>query len=254
MGKNTRAPKAAPQVAPKGTIVVGIPTRGVCESHFARTLTDLALWDSRYGRQHLDAERPIIWTIGATQIVNARNTLVHQFLASDRGDWLLMLDDDQVYPKELLEHLIEAADPDTRPIMGVPVWRYQADGSSSTTVKVTHNILDLHESNAFVEYTDELPDNAVVQVPAVGTGCMLVHRSVFERMADWCEQQGYGRRWCWFRHNVYLPADMAEGEDLYFCRLAAALGIPVYVTTFTTLGHVKRIILDGPLPDGVLTV
>jgi hypothetical protein len=254
MGKNTRAPKKAVETAPKGTIVIGIPSRGVCESHFARTLGDLCLWDSRYGRQHLHAERPVIWTIGATQIVNARNTLVHQFLASDAGDWLLMLDDDQVYPKELLEYLIESADPTERPIVGVPVWRMQSDPTDASNVKVIHNILDLHESNAFVEYTDELPPNAVVQVPAIGTGCLLVHRGVLLQMADWCDKQGHGRRWCWFRHNVYQPADMAEGEDLYFCRLAAALGIPIFATTFTTLGHVKRIILNGELPTGVLTV
>jgi hypothetical protein len=255
MGKNTRAPKAVNvDVATKGTVVIGVASRGTCESHLARTLGDLMLWDSRYGRQHLDPERPIIWTIGATQVVNARNTLVHQFLASDQGEWLLMIDDDQVYPKELLEYLIESVDKDERPIVGVPVWRMQSETNDPDQVKVTHNVLDMHESNAFVEYEDNLPPNSVIQVPAIGTGCMIVHRSVFERMADWCEGKGMGRRWCWFRHNVYMPADMAEGEDLYFCRLAGMMGIPVYASTFTTLGHVKSIILNGALPAGTLKV
>lgn len=253
MGKHSRARTATPKAAPKGSVVIGIPSRGECESHFARTLADLALWDSRIGRQHLDVERPIIWTIGATQIVNARNTLVHQFLASDRGDWLLMLDDDQVYPKELLEYLIESADPINRPIMGVPVWRFAADGNGGP-VKVTHNVMDLHESNGFMEWSEPLPDNVVMQVAAVGTGCLMVHRSVLVAIRDWCEANGHGTRWCWFRHNVHMPADIAEGEDLYFCRLAQVVGFPIFISTFTTLGHVKSIILNGEMPPGAVMV
>lgn len=252
MGKNTRTPKSAPSTT--GKIVIGIPSRGTCDSHFARTLTDMVLWDSKIGRGHLHPERPVIWTLGSTQIVNARNTLVNQFLASDMGDWLLMMDDDQVYPKELLEHLIEYADPTDRPIVGVPVWRMMSHDEDPATVRVTHNILDLDDGNMFVEFTGELPPNALVQVPAIGTGCMMVHRSALVRMAEWSAENGNKSRSCWFRHNVYYPADVAEGEDLYFCRLAAAVGIPVFAATFTTLRHVKPIMLSGPVPEGVLKV
>jgi hypothetical protein len=255
MGKNSRAPRATTKpTAPKGSIVVGIPSRGTCETHFARTFSDLCIWDSLHGRRHLDAERPVIWTVGSTQIVNARNTLVTQFLASDRGDWLLMLDDDQIYPNELLEYLIESADPVERPIVGVPVWRMMSEDSDPAKVRVTHNLLDLDDGNMFVEFKGDLPPNCVIQVPAVGTGCLLVHRSALVKMAEWSAQNGQASRSCWFRHHVYFPADVAEGEDLFFCRLAAACGIPVFVTTFTTLEHVKPVILSGSVPVGTFKV
>lgn len=255
MGKNTRAPKAPSTLstrhvkAPKGTITIGIPTRGTCEAHFARTLNDLILWDQRIGRQHLHPAHPTIWTVGATQVVNARNTLVDKFLTYD-SDWLLMLDDDQLYPHDLLEYLIESADPVERPIVGVPVWRLASNGDGGPT-RVTHNVMDLHESGGFVEWTEPFPEHSVIQVAAVGTGCLLVHRKVLEDMRDWCDERGHGRRWCWFRHNVYQPADMSEGEDLYFCRVAGLMGVPVYITTFTTLQHVKSLVLTGPIPEGL---
>lgn len=255
MAKQRRfaSPRPLSTLAPKGHIVIGIPSRGVCESHFARTLSDLVLFDATRGQRHLHPERPVVWTIGATQIVVARNILVDKFLENETADWLLMLDDDQVYPKELLEHMIAAADPELRPIVGVPVWRYATDGNGGP-VRVTHNVLDITDANAFVEWTEPLPPNAVVQVPAIGTGCMIVHRSVFLKMRQWCIDNGQGAKWGWFRHNVYQPADMAEGEDLYFCRLAASCGFPVFAATFTTLGHVKRMILEGPVPPGLVAV
>lgn len=253
MGKNRRVTTPAARTTPKGTVVLGIPSRGQCESHFARTLADMVLFDSLHGRRHLHPEQPILWTIGATQIVQARNVLVDKFLANPTADWLLMLDDDQVYPKDLLEYLIESVDQYDRPIVGVPVWRFATDGTGGP-VRVTHNVLDLSEHNAFVEWTDPLPENTVMQVPAVGTGCLMVHRSALEKIRDWCADNGLGTKWCWFRHMVHQPADMAEGEDLYFCRLAAHVGIPVFISTFTTLGHVKRMVLDGPVPPGLVTV
>lgn len=240
-------------VAPSGTMALGIPSRGVCHSHFTRSLTDLAIWDMRYGRQHLHPDVPTVWVIGATQIVNSRNTIVQQFLANtDGAEWLVFLDDDQVYPLNLLEILAESIDRNDRRIVGIPVWRFASQDAGP--VRVTHNVFDLHESGAFVEWTDPLPENAVMQVAAVGTGCMAVHRSVFEEMRDHSKANGTGERWCWFRHVVYQPADLAEGEDLGFCRYALALGIPVWVNTSLTLSHLKTIQLDGPLPEGALTL
>jgi len=259
MGRHSRAQAQAKrtpdkQPAPNGTVVVGIPSRGVCDSHFARTLADLVFWDRHYGSQHFDPIRPFVWSVGATQVVNARNNLVFEFLNMEHGDWLLMLDDDQLYPQHLLEHLMIAAHPEDRPIVGVPVWRFQSDGDDPNDVRSTHNVMDLHESGAFVEWTAELPPDSLVQVAAIGTGCLLIHRSVLVKMRDWSAERNLGSRWPWFRHNVWQPADMAEGEDLYFCRVAGLMGIPVFAHTFTTLGHVKRIILSGPVPPGIIKV
>lgn len=250
--KQTPSPSSR-TVAPKGTVTLGIPSRGECDSHFARTWAELVMWDRDYGRRHLHPETPFISVIGATQVIHSRNTIVEKFLAQQDGaEWLVFMDDDQLYPTNILEILIEAADPIERRIVGVPVWRFTSKDEGP--VKVTHNVMDFHESGAFVEWPGDLPPDAVMQVAAVGTGCMMIHRSVLLEMREHSISIGQGSRWAWFRHIVHQPADMAEGEDLYFCRLAWSLRIPVWVVTTVTLGHMKRIKLDGPLPEGAVAI
>lgn len=250
MARNKQRPTAR-AFAPKGTVTLGIPSRGVCDSHFARTWAELVMWDRDFGRRHLHPEQPFISVIGATQIIHSRNTIVEKFLKSD-ADWLVWMDDDQVYPNNILEILIEAADPVERRIVGVPVWRFTSKDEGP--VRVTHNVMDLHETGVFVEWPGDLPEAAVFQIGAIGTGCMIVHRSVFEEMQQHSVAAGQGARWCWFRHIVYQPADMAEGEDLFFCRIAWSLKIPVWCVSTVTLGHRKTITLTGAIPEGGVTI
>lgn len=240
--------------APKGTLTLGIPSRGECDSHFARTWAELVMWDRDYGRRHLHPEQPFISVIGATQIIHSRNTIVEKFLGQgpDGAEWLVFMDDDQLYPKNVLEILVEAADPVERRIVGIPVWRFTSKDEGP--VSVTHNVMDFHESGAFVEWPGELPKDAVLQVAAIGTGCMMIHRSVLEEMRAHSIAAGTGSRWAWFRHIVHQPADMAEGEDLFFCRYAWSIGIPVWTVTTVTLGHRKTITLEGALPPGAVVI
>lgn len=255
MSKKRKSPAPAHrQTAPKGHVTLGLMSGSMTEPHFTRTLADLVMFDREYGRKHLHPEHPSIWVIGATMVTNARNTVVNRFLAQPEGnqaDWLLFMDDDQVYPTTVIELLIESADPVERRIVGLPVWRFASDVNGP--VRVTHNVMDLHEGGSFVEWTEPFPENTVMEVAAVGTGCMLIHRSALVEMQAKSVEMGNGANWCWFRQQFYQPADIAEGEDLFFCRLAWSCGISVWLNTAVTLQHVKSIVLDGPVPEGVLT-
>jgi len=235
--------------APKGNVVVGIVSRGECKSHFARSLADMIAWDAQFGGKWLVHDKPMLWVIGGTVVANSRNNVVHQFLMSQAGDWLVMIDDDQVFPPNLIEYLMQPADAAERPVVGVPVWRFTSKDDGP--VRVTHNVFNVSDEGGFVEYED-LPKDALVQAAGIGTGCLVVHRDVLLKISDLSFNAGNGARWAWFRHNVY--GDMSEGEDLYFARACAAVGVPVYVNTALTLGHLKTIILDGPVPEGLVTI
>lgn len=248
MGKSARV-HVTGEHAPKGTVAIGIVSRGECKSHFARSLADVVSWDMQYGRRWLAHDKPMIWVIGGTVVANSRNNVVHQFLMSQAADWLVLIDDDQVFPPNLIEYLMEPADAVERPVIGIPVWRFTSKDDGP--VRVTHNVFDVAD-NAFVEF-EELPTDALVQVGAVGTGCMVIHRDVLLKLADFSHQTGNGSRWAWFRHNVY-GGDISEGEDLFFARLCAAAGVPIFVNTSLTLGHLKTVILDGPVPEGLVTI
>lgn len=241
--------------APKGTISLALASGDRPEPHTMRTVLDMVMFDREYGKQHLDAARPFVWVVGATFVTNARNRLVQKFLEQppgNRADWLLFLDDDQLYPEYLLEILMASADPVERRIVGIPVWRFISKDDGP--VRVTHNVFDVNERGEFVEWPDHLPDNAVVQVAAVGTGCLLVHRTALEEIQRVAFENGRGSQWCWFQQQVYQPADACEGEDIWFCRLAAAAQIPVWVNTSQTLQHAKTVMLQGPTPVGAYSI
>jgi hypothetical protein len=225
------------------------------EPHTARTWLEVVMYDCYHGNRHIHPSRPFLTVAGAGFVTNARNELVRKFLAQpedDRADWLLFLDDDQVYPEYLLEILMGSAHPVERRIVAMPVWRFISNDGGP--IRVTHNVFDVDEGGGIIEWTEPFPENAVIQVPAVGTGCMLIHRTVLEEMQQVAIENGRGAKWCWFAQQTYLPADVCEGEDIWFCRLAAATGIPVWINTSMTLQHAKTIMLQGPAPAGSLSI
>lgn len=236
-------------------VTLGIPSKGQCASHTTRTLIDMALWDGVYGRGWLRHDKPSVWVIGASLITNARNTVVEQFLAlPDEPEWLLFLDDDQVYPADLLEHLMIAVEEVERGtnesclVMSIPVWRFEGKGRDD--VRSAHNVFD-YVGPSFVEKLD-LADDQVVQIGAIGAGCIMIHRYAFERVRAVSAERNLGHEHCWFRH---MPHPVNEGEDIYFCRMLAAAGIALWTTTTAgTLGHIKQIVLDREYVRGQVTV
>jgi hypothetical protein len=81
--------------------------------------------------------------------------------------------------------------------------------------------------------TANVPGPGTFQVDAVGAGCMNISRSLLERVRD---EIGLP----WFK-TVKREEDQAieEGEDMYFCRKANALGVRVTVDPRIEFGHDK---------------
>ena len=78
--------------------------------------------------------------------------------------------------------------------------------------------------------------NAVFEIDAAGTGCLMVHRSVLEAMRE-AADPNQGKDWCWFWDGPVKGEWI--GEDLLFCRRIKSLGFPIYVNTAAILPHSK---------------
>ncbi len=70
-----------------------------------------------------------------------------------------------------------------------------------------------------------VPDkDGLLQVEAVGGGCLLVARRVLEKM-----------KYPWFES----PASPGYAEDYIFCKKVRAAGFPIYLDTNLTVGHIQ---------------
>jgi hypothetical protein len=178
--------------------------------------------------------------IGDAKIEHARNRLAHKFLETD-AKWLLMMDDDiipSIGRPNWFRYWVQGA----RQILDLPLQRHvlhRLVGAGKTLVGASY--FGRQEGGAIMCSDQSLYnrakayEDAVVPVDWVGTGCMLIHRKVFEDI-----KAKFGES---LRINVpdyeidyFRPFDSARGEDVSFCIRAKEaghqphldLGLPVF--------------------------
>jgi hypothetical protein len=226
--------------APAGSVVVAYPHRHASTTpQFQRCLRSLCVRDaySHPGRIFADIAQE-----SSSLIANGRCEIVRTFL--DLGaDWLLMLDDDMTFAPDLLDRLLEVADPVERPIIGglcfgvAPRKGVPLRSTLGADLQGWPTLFTLADDGTLTHWTDYARD-ALIRVDSTGAACLLVHRSV---LADerWTAD---GHPQPWFREGVF--DGRALSEDHYFCLTAGRFGYPLHVHTGAQLGHVKHFVAD----------
>ena len=178
-------------------------------------------------------------------MVDARNSAVNEFLTTGSAQWLLWLDTDMGFPADIAERLIEVADPVKRPIIGALCFSQretEPDGMGGWRCRAVPTIYDWAKlasgAEGYMTRWDYAP-NALVRCNGTGSAAILIHRSVFSRIAA-----KFGP--CWYDQVPNPSMGKMIGEDLSFCVRAGALGIPVHVHTGVPTTHHKRIWLGEP--------
>jgi hypothetical protein len=181
------------------------------------------------------------------ELSHARNTIAAAFLASD-ADWLLWADTDIGFEADALEKLLEAADPDTRPIVGGLCF-IEGDFSHDFRGGLRSSLAPTLYDWCWIEPDSGMPGaykmitrqdwepGEVTRVGATGCGLLLVHRSAFTRISDWLTESEAPAH-IWFER---IPGPDGEkcGEDISFCLRANQVGLPVFVHTGVTTTHQK---------------
>lgn len=181
---------------------------------------------------------------GTGGLVEARNTAVAQFLRSD-CEWLFWIDTDMGFDGNTLDRLIDAADPVDRPVVGALCFvnselRRDGMGGYVTAAAPTTYAWARNPDGAmgFVPRCDFTPGE-VLKVDATGSACIVIHRSVFERIAtNW-----YGL--------IASPDGRPFGEDFSFCLRCVEHGIPIHVATGVVTTHLKPIWLTDRHMDAL---
>jgi hypothetical protein len=167
-----------------------------------------------------------------------RNRVVKAFLENTDSDWLLMIDTDEQLDTETFDLLCQTAHDKERPVVSALVFAAFDAHKHLYPKPVPAIFQDVPEGFLPLFKYDR---NAVFQIDACGTGCLLIHRSVLEKMREMADPH-QGKDWCWFWDG---PIDGNWiSEDLLFSRRIRQLGFPIHVNTAAVLPHQKSYWLD----------
>lgn len=204
-----------------------------------QSLMSLIAWDLGHEGRVARGGWLAIRCYGSDGIAGARNNAVKQFLTEKDADWLFWVDTDMGFAPDAVDRLLEAADPVERPVVGALCFALKQnteDGMGGWRTSMVPTVYDWTTTPTgeigFLS-RPEYPVNTLLRCAGTGSACVLIHRSVLERIA---EQQGP----VWYE-RVPNPTSGGRlmGEDLSFCLRAGALDIPVYVHTGVRTTHFK---------------
>lgn len=153
-------------------------------------------------------------------LIIARNESVRWFLKNTDAEWYWTLDTDIGFKQNTLSRLLQH----NAPVVSGLYSTVFENGSDSMGGPQTWSRMPLamrRTGNAFEQY--ELYDG-VMEVDAVGAGCLLVHRSIMEALQpDW------------------FTCMYGMGEDFSFCTRVRELGHKILCDTTIPLSHHKGV-------------
>ena len=163
----------------------------------------------------------------AGYIPASRNMVVELFLTKTEAEWLMFLDWDVSFTPHVIYHLLDAADPVTRPIISGVYVTYFGDGNALRPCWMTST-----EAGEYMP-ADGFTVGEVVELSVSAMGASLIHRGVLEAM----KEAHAGDSWPWFGHDSI--GGNRSGEDLTFCHRARQLGFSIWGHGGVLLGHTK---------------
>ena len=151
-------------------------------------------------------------------VAENRNYIAVQALNS-KSDYLLMVDDDMVFPPILLDKLIS----NKKDICGV-AYHPRCEMDRMKAIDETHYI-NIDKSND-PKYKD------VFECHATGTGIILIKTNIF-----------YKIKRPWFQFEYYPTGQCKLGEDWYFAREAKKAGFKIWTDPTIEVGHIGEKII-----------
>lgn len=222
---------------PKDTVAIAFAHSHLIETEFALSLMEIIRQRSKRIGNYYCVE-------GTGLLAKSRNIMVKHFLDNTTDDWLLMLDADERISVPTFDLLVATAEQIERPVVAglyfAALW--------TPDLRPVPLIFEQTETGA-INPIDDYPKNSVIPVVAAGTGCLLMHRSVLQKIRDAHDENN--QDWCWFQDGP-IGGNKWLSEDLSFCAKLQQFGIPMVAHTGAILQHHKRIWIDAPHHDAWL--
>jgi GT2 family glycosyltransferase len=214
-------------------VTVAYPRSKLVEGAFAEAMYRLFMWDLTHTQRFVH-DCPLV-AIRCTDIAQGRNKIVDQFLEHSKAEWLWFVDTDQTFDPLIVERLLQSADPDERPILSALVMANREPPHPP----VSPACVIWHPDKPATVAPLTIPTERHWRVAAPGTGCLLIHRTVLEKVgAEWEADP-----WRWFKYDTIIDDQgnsSIMGEDYVFALRAQKLGFSCWVDTTIEAGHIKE--------------
>jgi hypothetical protein len=229
---------------PSEKVVVAYCRPTMVHGEFMERMLDLQLYDVALHRRIVDGGGRLAQQAGAN-LSGPRNEIVKKFLQFGRADWLWMVDTDMTFDPDVVEALLAHADPVDAPIVGGLCFGFGDDGLIHPTL---YGLDGDPDDPAHLDVTrfNVYPEHTMMQVVATGAACLLIHRTVLERMRTFRHPSGrvgFNDAFPWFQELEHDGRPVSE--DIAFCWRAGLMGIPVHVNTDVEIGHIKERLLTA---------
>lgn len=224
-GNQTTSTALGDNVRTRDKVAIGWIDGGTVDGDFAAHLFQLA----SVRHERID----ILVRIEGHLLSRQRNELVSAFLRLSSAEWLLMLDTDHRFTPIDFDNLCASVHDVSAPVVsGLYFGSFPSGGLYPTAVPIAFSLdpngVDYHALSAWTP-------GKMIPVDAVGGGCLLIHRSVLEKIRDNAADDV--KDWCWFMDG---PANGRwYSEDMVFCQRVRDAGFPIYVNPDVTLPHLK---------------
>lgn len=152
-------------------------------------------------------------------------------------DYVLMVDNDIALPQDALANLLEHG---TGIVLGWYLNRYGKGEKRPTTLFKMGEGWKSYDASELVALRDA--GTHKLRVKGGGMGCALIQADVFEMLPfPWFEWTDESRdRLVVDSVHECHDAFHSGGEDINFCNLASAFGLPIYADTRVACGHEFR--------------
>ena len=165
--------------------------------------------------------------------VASARSLIGKRAIDINADYVFMVDNDVVLPKDALMYLLE----DVKDVqLGIYAHRDKnGNPFDGRTVVFKDDITD-YSHNWYVDELDELRSQGKykIKIRGGGMGCALIKTDVFRKM-----------RFPYFYWVHYFDGKRQLSEDLYFCDQCRGFDIPIYTDTRVRCGHIFRYIQNA---------
>jgi hypothetical protein len=227
-----------PEVEPDAVTVAYVYSKTVTYS-WHHSVIQMLGWDIEHDARVMRGGW-IAWKYGTDGLVDARNKAVKVFLEEHQAEWLFWVDTDMGFASDTVDRLLEAADPVERPIVGGLAFSQReekSDGIGGWRCRATPTVFDwlkLDDGQMGFAVRWDYPRDTLVRCAGTGSACILIHRSVFERL-----EAKFGP--VWYDRVPNTTMGQVVSEDLSFCLRAGAMNIPVHVHTGVKTSHEKTV-------------